>query len=298
MKNKIKRIIALLIVTTFLVACGQNANNGKGKIGFSISTLNNPFFVTMRDEAQKVADENDMELIVLDANDNTSKQLNDVEDLIQQKVDVIIVNPTDSDAIVTAVEAANELDIPVIAIDRSANGGEIASYIASDNIHGGRLAGEYIAKELNESGKVIELEGIAGTSPARDRGKGFNEAVEAYDKIEVIAKQTANFDRAEGLTVMENLLQAHPEIDAVFAHNDEMALGALEAIEASGRSILVVGFDATDDAIVAIQDGTLSATVEEQAGLMGQTGILTAIKIIKGESYDAEIPLEVSLITR
>lgn len=299
MKNKIKKIIALLLVSLTLTACGGKGSSAdeKKKIGFSISTLNNPFFVTMRESAQKIADENNVELIMLDANDNTAKQLNDVEDLVQQKVDVLIVNPTDSDAIVTAVESANEANIPVIAIDRSANGGKITSYIASDNIYGGKIAGEYIAEAIGETGKVIELEGIAGTSPTRDRGKGFNDAIAEYKDIEVIARQTANFDRSEGLTVMENLLQAHSEIDAVFAHNDEMALGALEAIQASGRDIIVVGFDATDDARVAIENGSLAATVEEQAGLMGETGIKIAVKIINGESVEEEIPLEVSLIT-
>lgn len=297
--KKMKKIGLLLVISMMLLltACGNGkGGTDKAKVGFSISTLNNPFFVTLRDAAQEVADANDVELIVLDANDDTSKQLNDMEDLLQQKVDVIIVNPTDSDAIVTSVEAANEANIPVIAIDRSANGGVITSYIASDNIRGGELAGEYIAEALDGAGKVIELEGIAGTSPARDRGKGFNDAIAKYPDIEKIAAQTANFDRAEGLTVMENLLQAHPEIDAVFAHNDEMALGALEAIKASGREIIMVGFDATDDGLKAIEDGLMQATIAEQAELMGKTGMEVAVDIINGKDVDAEIPLEVSLV--
>lgn len=266
-------------------------------VGFSISTLNNPFFVDLKEAAQEIADENNVDFIVLDAGDDTTKQLADVEDLVQQEVDVIIVNPTDSDAIVSAVEAANDANIPVIAIDRSSNGGVITSYIASDNIKGGELAGEFIVEALAGTGKVIEIEGLPGTSPARDRGEGFHNIVDAEDGIEVLVSQPADFDRAQGLTLMENLLQAHPEIDAIFAHNDEMALGALEAIQASGREIIIVGFDATDDGLVAIKNGDMSATIAEQSKLMGRTGMEVAIKIAKGETVDEEVQLDVALVT-
>ena len=162
---------------------------------------------------------------------------------------------------------------------------------------GGKLAGEYIVELLGGKGNVVELEGIPGASAARDRGQGFNEAIGGTD-IEVVAKQTANFDRAQGLTVMENILQAQPEIDAVFAHNDEMALGALEAIKASKRDILVVGFDATDDAKAAVESGEMAATVEQLPKEIGSLGVETAVKILNGEKVESMIPVDLQLVKK
>lgn len=142
----------------------------------------------------------------------------------------------------------------------------------------------------------MELEGIPGTSAARDRGQGFNEAIEGSG-VEVVAKQAADFDRTKGLSVMENILQAQSEINAVFAHNDEMALGALEAVKASGREIMIVGFDATDDAVKAVEDGTLAATVAQQPKMIGSLGIETASKVLAGDSVDEFIPVELKLVT-
>ena len=223
--------------------------------------------------------------------------MSNVEDLISQGVDIIMINPTDSDAVKSAVEAANKANIPVITLDRGANGGEVVSHIASDNVAGGKLAGEYVIELLGGKGKVVELEGIPGASAARDRGQGFNEAISGTD-IEVVAKQTANFDRAEGLTVMENILQAQPEIDAVFAHNDEMALGAIEAIKASKRDILVVGFDATDDAKAAVESGEMAATVEQLPKEIGAMGVEAAVKILNGEKVESMMPVDLQLVKK
>lgn len=253
-------------------------------VGLSLSTLNNPFFVTLRDGAQAAADEAGLELIVTDAQDSVSTQISDIEDLIQRGVSVLIVNATDSDAVVPAVRAANEAGIPVIAVDRGVNGGEVAYFVASDNVAGGRLAAERICQQNDGAGAVVELEGIPGTSAARERGQGFNEYMEQEcSGMEVVARQTANFNRAEGLSVMENILVAQPEIAAVFAHNDEMALGALQAIEASGRDIQVVGFDATDDAREAVSGCRLDATVAQQPGMLGQEAVAAAERALAGE---------------
>ncbi|HOK32821.1 MAG TPA: D-ribose ABC transporter substrate-binding protein, partial [Limnochordia bacterium] len=223
-------------------------------IGFAISTLDNPFFVDLKDGAEAKAAELGVTLRVLDAQDDPARQLAGIEDLIARGVDLILVNPTDSAAVVPAILAANRAGIPIITVDRAAEGGEVVTHIASDNVLGGRMAGEFIAELLGGKGKVVELEGIPGTNAARERGQGFNEIITQYPEIEVVARQEAGFDRARGLTVMENILQAQPEIDAVFCHNDEMALGAIIAIEAAGRAaeIQVVGFDAPDDAVKAV----------------------------------------------
>jgi len=157
------------------------------------------------------------------------------------------------------------------------------------------MAGDYIIELLGGEGKAVELEGIAGTTAARDRGQGFNDAI-AASSIEVVARQVADFDRTKGLAVMENILQAQPEIDAVFAHNDEMALGALKAIEVSGRDIIVIGFDATDDAVKAVEDGKLAATVAQQPALIGSLGVENGMKHLMGETIEEYIPVELMLV--
>ncbi len=194
-----------------------------------------------------------------------------------------------------AIKMANDKEIPVVTLDRGAVSGDVVAHIASDNIAGGVMAGEYIAELLGGTGKVVELEDIAGTSAARDRGQGFNDAIGATD-IDVVARQVADFDRTRGLSVMENILQAQPEIDAVFAHNDEMALGALKAIQAAGKDIIVVGFDATDDAVKAVENGEMAATVAQQPGLIGTLGVESAIKVLQGESIDSYVPVELMLV--
>lgn len=251
-------------------------------VGLSVSTLDNPFFVTLRDGAQEMANELGLELLVTDARDSVSTQINDIEDLVQRGVDVLIVNPTDSDAVVPAVLAANAAGVPVIAVDRGVGAGaEVAYFIASDNVAGGSSAGEFICDMLDGSGPVVELEGIPGVSATRERGEGFNTYIsENCPGIEIVARQTANFNRAEGLSVMENILVAQPDIDAVFAHNDEMALGALQAIEASGRDILVVGFDATDDAVAAVDECRMGATVAQLPAQLGAQAVEAAADII------------------
>ncbi|NLG95641.1 MAG: ribose ABC transporter substrate-binding protein RbsB, partial [Acetomicrobium flavidum] len=271
-RKSVKRVLGVL-VTLFLVAglvvgCTGGTKPEQGqqeqkKIGLVISTLNNPFFVTLRDGAQQKADELGYELVVLDSQNDSSKEYSNVQDILQQGISLLLINPVDSDAVANAVKLANDANIPVITLDRGANGGEVVTHIASDNVAGGKMAGEYIVQQLGGKGKVVQLEGIPGASSARDRGKGFMEAIEGTE-IELVASQPADFDRTKGMTVMQNILQAQPEIDAVFAQNDEMALGAVQAIESAGRQgIMVVGFDAIDDALQAIKDGKMAATVAQ-----------------------------------
>lgn len=297
--KKILALVLVLVLSVSLVACTTSSPTGGDtyKIGFVISTQTNPFFVTLKEGAEAKAKELGVELIVLDSQDDPAKEMSNIEDLITKKVNLILVNPTDSDAVVNGVIAANDAKIPVITVDRASNGGEVLSYIASDNIAGGKMAGEFIIEKLGGKGNVVELEGIAGTNAARERGQGFNEALNGTE-LKVVAKQTADFDRVKGLEVMENILQSQTDIQAVFAHNDEMALGALEAIKASGRDILVVGFDATDDAVKAVNDGDMAATVAQQPDLIGEMGIEAAVKVLKGEKVEANVPVALSLVTK
>lgn len=297
MKNTVLYVvIGVIVVALAAVAVFLNVSN-KVTVGLSISTLNNPFFVDLRDGAQEKADELGYKLIVFDANDESSKQLSQVEDLISRKVDLIIINPTDSSTVGAAIELANEAGIPVITVDRSAASGEVVTHIASDNVAGGKMAGEYLLSVVGENAKVVELEGIPGASATIDRGTGFHQAVDG--KLNVVAKQTANFNRDQGLSVMENILQANKDIKGIFAHNDEMALGAIAALEAANiTDVVVVGFDAIDDAKDAVDAGTMAATVAQQPKLMGSLSVEYAKKVLDKEKVDEYIPVNLSLVKK
>ena len=303
---KVKKILALMVTGTMLMTMGgcnaitidgeENVREGSSGnvIGFSVSTLNNPFFVTLTEGAKKAASEKNVELVVVDAGDDAAKQTSDIEDLVSRNVGVLIVNPVDSDAVAPAVKSAMSKGIKVIAVDRGVNGVDVDCQIASDNVAGARMATEYLMELVGEGAKVAELQGVPGASAAIDRGEGFHQV--ADKSLQVAASQTANFNRAEGMTVMENILQSDGTIKGVFAHNDEMALGAVEAVAASGKDIKIVGFDATDDAQKAVKDGKMAATVAQKPDKMGETAIETAVSIMAGETVDKSIPVEVELI--
>lgn len=300
--RKLAALLLAMVMTFAMVGCGAeiegegeaDANyEGNGSIGLSVSTLSNPFFVTLADGAQKKADEAGVQLITVDAGDDAAKQVSDIEDLISKKISVLIVNPVDSDAVAPAVEAAIQKGIKVIAVDRVVNGVEVDCSIASDNVAGAEMATNYLVELVGEGAEVAELEGVTGASATIDRGQGFHNVADT--KLNVVAKQTASFDRAEGMSVMENILQAQPGIKGVFAHNDEMALGALEA--AAGKDIVIIGFDATDDALASIKEGGMAATIAQQPDLMGKTAVETAMKLIAGETVEKNLPVEVKLVT-
>ena len=275
---------------------GSKASGASGAIGLSISTQNNPFFVTLAEGAKKAAKQAGVPLTVVDASEDATKQVSDIEDLVSKNVSVLIVNPVDSDAVTGAVEAAIAKGVRVISVDRVVNGADIDCQIASDNVAGAELATQYIVDTLGENVKTAELVGTSGASAAIDRSQGFHNI--ADKKLKVVASQTADFDRTQGMTVMENMLQADSSIQAVFAGNDEMALGAVEAISGAKKDVLVVGFDATDDAIEAIRQGRMGATIAQQPDLIGSTAVENAIRLTKGESIPKEIPVEVTLITK
>ncbi len=274
-------------------AAANSSSTRSGSVGMSVSTLNNPFFVSLSEGAQEAAKEKDVQLIVVDAGDDAAKQTNDIEDLISKNISVLIVNPVDSDAVAPAVKDAVAKGIKVVSVDRVVNGVDVDCAIASDNVAGAAAATEFLVGLIGEGAKTAELQGVSGASATIDRGEGFHSI--ADEKLDVVSSQTANFSRSEGMSVMENVLQANPDIKGVFAHNDEMALGAVEAI--GNKGILVVGFDATDDALNAVAEGRMAATVAQKPDLMGATAVETAVKLIAGESVEKEIPVEVELVT-
>lgn len=306
MKKLVSLLLSMLMICS-LAGCGividgeggstgSKASGASGAIGLSISTQNNPFFVTLAEGAKKAAKQAGVPLTVVDASDDATKQVSDIEDLVSKNVSVLIVNPVDSDAVTGAVEAAIAKGVRVISVDRVVNGVDIDCQIASDNVAGAELATQYIVDTLGENVKTAELVGTSGASAAIDRSQGFHNI--ADKKLKVVASQTADFDRTQGMTVMENMLQADSSIQAVFAGNDEMALGAVEAISGAKKDVLVVGFDATDGAIEAIRQGRMGATIAQQPDLIGSTAVENAIRLTKGESIPKEIPVEVTLITK
>lgn len=268
-------------------------------VGLSLSTLANPFFVTLQEGAQAAADEAGIELIVNDSQDDAQTEANGIEDFITQGVDVIVLNPVNSEAAVAVVESAEAAGIPVITVDRAVDGADVATHVSSDNVLGGELATEELLSLIDGEGLVAQLEGIPGTDATRERGAGFENVLSEADGVELVSSITANFSRDEGFTVAQDILQANPELDAIFAQNDEMALGAIEAADALGvlDDLVIIGFDATDDALAAIDEGRMDGTVAQQPFEIGRIGIESAVSLAGGEELEPEIPVDVQLVT-
>jgi ribose transport system substrate-binding protein len=292
---------ALLVVG--LAACnrGPAADGGAAsgqKITLSLSTLNNPFFVEVRDGAKAEADKLGVQLDILDAQNDSATQANQLATAATNGSKAVIVNAVDSDAAGSAVSALNKADIPVVAVDRTVNDAKLASFIASDNVAGGTQAAQLLAEAISKKGSILVLQGVAGTSASRDRGQGFTEGLKAFPDITVAASQTANFDRATALNVTTNLLQAHPDIVGIFAENDEMALGAIQALGSrAGTDVKVVAFDGTDDGLKAIKAGTMVGTIAQQPGELGKLAVDQAVKALKGQKVDATVPVKVVSVT-
>lgn len=288
--------ILLTILLLMTISCTQKKSSHEESIGLVVSTLNNPFFVELKNGAEAKAKELGIDITILDSQNDLAKELANIEALIARGVKVLLINPSDSASSARSAQLAIQAKIPVISLDRHLNNITVATHIASDNQAGGEMAAEYINSIINKNDEIIELEGIPGTSAARERGKGFNIKAKELG-LNIIAKQTANFDRSQGLSVTENLLQVHPNVKAIFAHNDEMALGAQRAVADAKLNVKIVGFDATPDAITAIKSGILAATIAQQPSLIGSLGVENAIKLINKESITNNIPVKLKLIT-
>ncbi|MFJ4707634.1 substrate-binding domain-containing protein [Streptomyces anulatus] len=277
----------------------SGSSGGTTKVGMSLSTLNNPFFVQMKEGAQAEAEKAGIDLTVTDAQNDASQQANQLQNFTSSGVSSIIVNPVDSDAVGPGVRSANKADIPVIAADRGVNKAETATLVASDNVAGGKLAADALADKLGGKGSIVILQGTAGTSASRERGAGFAEGLKAYPDIKVVAKQPADFDRTKGLDVMTNLIQSHPGVTGVFAENDEMALGAAKALGGkAGKSVSVVGFDGTPDGLKAVEAGTLYASVAQQPAELGKIAVQNAVRAAKDEKVESTVKVPVKVVTR
>ena len=262
-------------------------------IGAIYWSLNNNFMVFLKDNVEAEAAELGYDIIAMDSASNTETELNNVEDLISKQVDAVILVPMDSDASSNAVKLLNEADIPVITVDRSTTEGEVITSIATDNYAGGQKAGEFAVEQLGGEGKVVILRGTLGTNLETERYQGFSDAIADTD-IEVVAEQSADFDRTTAFNTIENILQANPDINLVYAENDEMCLGVSKALEAANRSdIMVVGFDGATETLEAIKDGKVTGTVFQQFALIGKMSVDIFDQYFNGDTDGIENPMAV-----
>jgi ribose transport system substrate-binding protein len=288
---------------------GEQAGGGRQRIALVMKTANNPFFIEMQKGAEEAAKRLNVELVVQAAERevDVEKQMQIVENLIQTRVAALCVTPSGSREIVPAIDKANKANIPVVIVDTrvdakalAESGGKVATFIGSDNYEGGKIAGEFLAKRLGGKGKVAVLEGIPGHETGDSRLRGFRDALKATPGVEIVASQTANWERDQGFNVFQNILQSHPDVQAVFACSDLMALGAVEAIAAAKKTgqIAVVGFDATSEARDAITKGTMDASVAQSPAQMGALAVENALKLLKGEQVNPEFVVPIKLITK
>lgn len=288
-------VTALVVgVLSFLT---PDSSSDRPQLGMSVSTLNNPFFLQMQDGAEEAAEEAGVDLVVTDAQDDPSQQADQIQNFVSTGVDTMVINPVDSDAAGPPVRRANDAGIPVVAADRAVNDAESEALVTSDNVEGGRLAAQVLAEEIGEEGRIVVLQGTPGASASRERGEGFSEGIAEYEDIEVIAEQPADFDRTRGLDVMTNMLQGEDEIDAVFAANDEMALGAAAALDDSGQDAPVIGFDGTPEGFEAVEEGTLHSTIAQQPAELGREAVRNAVDAARGESLEEDVRVPVEIVT-
>ena len=263
-------------------------------IAFSIPGLNFPFFVHMeqqiRDEAEQIGN---IEIVTLDGQDNTTKQVADLEAVIAIGYDGLIVSPRTADALAPVIQQVIDAGIPVMTIDRSVGGvNGLLGHVGADNVIGGEAQGQAILDLFPDGASIIELLGTPGSSPAIDRSTGLHNIIDPVESIEVVCQQTGEFNRDRGLTVTENCLSSNPDVAAIVAANDDMALGAIEAVQARGLEIPIIGFDALPEALQGVQAGALYGTVEQFPGGQARTALQSMVNVIvSGTTPENEINL-------
>ena len=311
MSLRVCLVLALAVALTS-VACNREPATGGDErpvVALVLKTLNHPFFVEMRRGAQEAADRLGVTLQVQAAERevDVERQMQIVENLIQTGISVLCITPSGSREVVSALVKARDAGVPIVIVDTrldpqaaAAAGVEPKTFIGSDNYAGGRLAGEYVIAMTGGNARVGILEGIPGHETGDSRLRGFRDAVAGQPGITIAGSQPANWERDQGFNVFQNMLQAHADIDTVFAASDLMALGALEAISAAGRTgtIRVVGFDALDDARKAIEAGTMAASVAQFPYEMGKSAVESAVSILAGETPPPDIIVKLEMVTK
>ncbi len=271
-KKSFLNILTILIIL-FLMHGELSLTNAKNKIAIVISTMNNPWFVILAESTAKSVREFGYDAAIFNSNNDTNKEASHFDNIIVAGYKAIIFNPTDSDGSIANVKKAKDAGIPVFCIDRGINSaGDAISQIYSDNYTGGMLMGRYFVKMLKKKGKYVELLGVLSANPTWSRSKGFHSIVDNYPNLKMVAQQSAEFDRNKALEVTESILQAHPDIDAIWCGNDPMAMGAYRALLAAGKEdkVMVFGFDGAVDVINSITDGKINATIIQFPELMAK----------------------------
>jgi len=283
------------------------ASRDKPVIGLSLDTLKEERWQRDRDTFTAEAKKLGADVIVQSANSNDTVQVRDIESLISRGVDVLVIVPHNGAAMTRALLKANEAKIPVINLDNRIDaaaaagaGLKVAAFVGPDNVEGARLSCQELVRRLGGDARVAILEGIPAAVNAQQRKQGCVEIITQTADAKLVASQTANWELDQANTVFTDTLQAHPDINALFAANDMMALGAMQAIKAAGRSgqIVVAGYDNIDAAQQALRGGTMAATVDQHPERIGAEGVRAAARLLKGESVPAEIPIQVELITK
>src|SRR4051812_22488545 len=309
-----KKTLAFVLVAAALTAsCNRGPvttdRDRKPTVALVLKTLNHPYFVDMRRGAQEAADRLGVTLQVQAAEReiDVEKQMQIVENMIQTGIQALAITPSGSREIVSALVKAKDAKVPIIVVDTRVDakaaadaGVHTETFVGSDNYAGGKLAGDYLVKASGGKARVGILEGIPGHETGDSRLRGFHDAVKDTPGIVIVASQPANWERDQGFNVFQNMLQAHPDIDSVFAASDLMALGAIEAIAAANKTgkIRVIGFDALDDAKKAIAAGTMAASVAQFPAEMGRAAIESAVKVIRGEKIPDDIKVKLDLVTK
>ena len=294
----------LLVAIALSIAAitGPAADAPKQKIAVVISTLNNPWFVVLGDTAKARAVELGYDATVFDSQNDTAKEAAHFENIIAGGYKAILFNPTDADGSIASVRKAKAAGIPVFCIDREINATNAATaQMLSDSFTGCVKLGEYFVEQVGESGKYVELLGLVGDNNTWNRSKGFHSVVDRYTNLVCVASQTAEFDRAKGLEVMESLLQKNPDIKAVFCGNDSMAMGAYQALVSAGKAdkVKVFGFDGADDVVKLIAEKKIAATGMQFPKKMAQQAAEFADQYIKGKrDFPQKIPVKVDLVTQ
>jgi len=296
-----KNLKILLLVMLVFVSCQNRSGSAKQKkMAIIVSTLNNPWFVFLAQTAAAQAKTLGYESKIFDSQNNTALETDHFENAIASGYSAILFNPTDANGSVVNVQKAKKAGVPVFCMDREVNSADATSQILSDSYSGCVSLAKYFVQTLHKKGNYVELLGIVADNNTWARSKGFHSLVDYYPGLKMVAQQSADFDRNKGLEVMESILQAHPDIDAVFAGNDAMAMGAFQALVAAGKAdhVKVFGFDGAEDAVQAIKDKKISATAMQFPKVMAQTAADYADAYFKGRrDFPKKIPVAVELVT-
>ena len=297
-KTVLKKWLGLWILTILILASGCTSKKHQRTIGLVLPNLHNPFFSRLQQGAENTADKAGYQLITLDADNDPAKAVNLVHKLVAQGVKLIIINPIDPAIIAKAIRYADRHSIKIITLDRRLNRQHVLTQITSNNFKGAEIAANYLKEKLQGQGNIIELQGNLTSSVTKARTAGFNAGIQNTD-IRVVARKSAYFSQKKAFILTSKLLRQHPNIVAVFAQNDEMALGAVKALANVGKhKVLVIGFDGIPKAIEAVRLGKMSATIAQQPYLMGQLAVENAIKTMTGEPVDKAITVPFRLVTK